>query len=85
VPARKFKTTQVDPYDEHDNNQLSARYSVAAPAGARPSFVPHVTEFLATHGRAEDAMAQRRGSVGVEMRRPSIAPAVSEFLRKEGV
>lgn len=83
VPARKFKTYTVDPYDEHDNNQLAARYSVAAPAGARPSFVPHVTEYLATHGRAEDALAQRRGSVGVEQRRPSIAPAVTEFLHKE--
>jgi SP family general alpha glucoside:H+ symporter-like MFS transporter len=83
VPARKFKTYIVNPYDEHDNNQLAARYSVAAAAGARPSLVPHVTEFLATHGRAEDALAQRRSSVGVEQRRPSIAPAVTEFLHKE--
>lgn len=81
VSARKFKSTDVDSFDEHDNNQLSARYSVEAPAGARPSIVPHVTEFLATHGKAEDALAQRRGSVG-ESRRPSIAPAVTEFLHK---
>lgn len=84
VSAREFKTTDVNAFDEHDNNQLAARYSVVAPAGQRPSGVPHVTEFLATHGRAEDAAAQRRSSVGNE-RRPSIAPAVTDFLHKENV
>ena len=39
---------------------------------------------MATHGRAEDAAAQRRGSVVADgqQRRPSIAPAVTEYLNK---
>ena len=85
VPARKFKTFEVDAFDEHDNNQLAARYSVAEET-CRPSFLPSFTNVLANHGRAEDAAAQRRGSTITEeggVRRPSIAPAVTEFLRKE--
>lgn len=84
VPARQFATTDVNAFDEHDNNQLAARYSVAGPAGRRPSFVPSVTDRMAAHGKAEDAAAQRRASVvGVgEQRRPSIAPAVTEYLNK---
>ena len=83
VPARKFATTEVDAFDEHDNNRLAERYSVAGAPPRRPSAIPSVTAFLANHGRAEDAAAQRRGSVvtGQEGRRPSIAPAVSEFLK----
>lgn len=83
VPARKFATTDVDAFDEHDNNQLAARYSVAG-AARRPSFVPSVTNALASHGRAEDALAQRRASVatGGNARRPSIADAVTNYIEK---
>lgn len=86
VPARQFASYVVDPYDEQDNNQLAARYSVAD-QGRKASAFTAVTDFLASHGRAEDAAAQRRGSVVAEgeFRRPSIAPAVTEFLRKSSV
>jgi SP family general alpha glucoside:H+ symporter-like MFS transporter len=85
VPARKFATTDVDAFDEHENNQLANQYAVDGQPPRRPSFIPSVTEKLANHGRAEDALAQRRGSVatadGNSVRRPSIAPAVTEYLR----
>ena len=83
TPARKFKTTQVDAFDEHEANQLAERYSVAGMPPRRPSFVPSVTSVLANHGKAEDAAAQRRASVVVDgaYRRPSIAPAVTEYLK----
>ena len=85
VPARQFATTDVDAFDEQDNNDLAARYSVAGEPPRRPSFLPSVTNMMANHGRAEDALAQRRASVvtmeGGSMRRPSIAPAVTEFLK----
>jgi SP family general alpha glucoside:H+ symporter-like MFS transporter len=85
VPARKFATTDVDAFDEHDNNMLADRYSVAGQMPRRPSFIPSITEKLADHGRAEDTLAQRRGSVvmgdGNSVRRPSIAPAVTEYLK----
>ena len=85
VPARQFASYQVDAYDEADNNQLAARYSVAAQGARRPTYATAVTDFLASHGRAEDAAAQRRGSTvtGDDVRRPSIAPAVTEFLNKQ--
>ncbi|EXJ57713.1 uncharacterized protein A1O5_12503 [Cladophialophora psammophila CBS 110553] len=87
IPARKFKTTQIDEFDEHEQNQLAARYSVDGGQGPplrRPSYVPSVTNVLANHGRAEDALAQRRGSIIATpngSRRPSIAPAVTEYLK----
>ena len=85
VPARQFASTDVDAFDEQDNNDLAARYSVAGEPPRRPSFLPSVTNMMANHGRAEDALAQRRASVitmeGGSMRRPSIAPAVTEFLK----
>lgn len=83
ISARKFATTDVDAFDEHENNVLAQRYSIAGQPPQRPSFVPSVTNFMANHGRAEDAAAQRRGSVaGAEStRRASIAPAVSEYLK----
>lgn len=85
VPARKFATTDVDAFDENDNNALAVRYSVAGQPPRRPSYIPSVTNMLANHGRAEDALAQRRGSVmtgdGNTVRRPSIAPAVTEYLK----
>lgn len=61
---------------------LAARYSVSGQPPRRPSVVPSVTAQLAKHGRAEDAAAQRRGSVVAdgEARRPSIGPAVTEYL-----
>lgn len=82
VPARKFASTNVNAFDEHDNNQLAVRYSIAGPAPRRPS----VSGFLASHGRDEPTLAQRRASVvsgDGERRRPSIAPAVTEFLHKQ--
>lgn len=85
VPARRFATTNVDMFNEHEENQLAVRYSVAGQPPRRPSFVPSVTNALAAHGRAEDAAAQRRGSVAGasvgQSRRPSIAPAVTEYLK----
>jgi Sugar (and other) transporter len=85
VPARKFATTDVNAFDEHENNRLAERYSVAGQPPPRPSFIPSLTNVLANHGRAEDAAAQRRGSVmAVEQggaRRPSIAPAVTDYLK----
>ena len=84
VPARKFATTNVNEFDEHEQNQLAVRYSVAGQAPRRPSVIPSVTNFLASHGKAEDTLAQRRGSLmveGGESRRPSIAPAVTEYLK----
>ena len=126
VPARKFATTDVNAFDEHETNRLAERYSVAGQVSSfisstlpsvcleclnaptkpltqsnpslsssstlvltkiqppqRPSFVPSVTNILASHGRAEDAAAQRRGSVaGADnTRRPSIAPAVTDYLK----
>lgn len=58
VPARKFKTTEVDAFDENEQEDLAQRYSVAGQPPRRPSAVPAVTDFLANHGRAEDAAAQ---------------------------
>lgn len=84
VDARKFATTDVDAFDEADNNRLAVRYSVAGQPPRRPSFLPSITNALASHGHAEDALAQRRGSVvspDHNMRRPSIAPAVTEYLK----
>lgn len=83
VPARKFATTVIDEFDEHEQNRLAERYSVAGQPPQRPSIIPSITNALASHGRAEDAAAQRRASVitGNESRRPSIAPAVTEYLK----
>ena len=79
VPARQFATTQIDEFDEHEQNQLAVRYSVA---GEAPRRLPSVSGFLANHGRAEDTLAQRRGSVITDgmARKPSIAPAVTAYL-----
>lgn len=87
VPARKFKTTSIDEFDEQETNALAARYSVAGQAPRRPSFVPSVTNAMAKHGHAEDAAAQRRGSHPADggSRRPSIAPAVTQYLHKNEV
>lgn len=86
VPARKFKTTTVDAFNEDEQDQLAQRYSVAGQPPRRPSFVPSVTNHMANHGHAEDAAAQRRASITAEnnggSRRPSIAPAVTEYLHK---
>ena len=85
VPARKFASTDVDAFDEEDNNRLAERYSVAGQPPRRPSIIPSLTAVLAEHGRAEDAAAQRRGSVmagGAGSRKPSIAMATSDYLSK---
>ncbi|KAK5074412.1 hypothetical protein LTR64_006444 [Lithohypha guttulata] len=83
VSARKFATTQIDAFDEHDQNDLAVRYSVDGRPPRRPSMVPSVTNVLASHGRSEEAAAQRRSSVVAEgqQRRPSIGPAVTDYLR----
>ena len=83
VPARKFKTTNIDEFDEHEQNRLAERYSIAGQPPRRPSFVPSVTNTLANHGRAEEAMAQRRGSVpdADGARRSSIGAATTEYLQ----
>lgn len=83
VPARKFATTVVDPFDEHEANQLAQRYSVAD-ATRRPSYIPSIS------ARIEDKaeLAQRRMNVITDeqqQRKPSIALAVSEFLRRRSV
>lgn len=88
ISARKFKSTDVDAFNEHDNNQLAARYSVAGQGGTgSEGHKFSVTGFLANHGKAEDTLAQRRASVGTESgaRRPSIAPAVTEYLHEQKV
>lgn len=87
VSARKFASTNVDAFNEHEEAQLAERYSVAGgvPAGLRrPSYVPSITNTLAKHGRSEEAAAQRRGSIVSQgqSRRPSIAPAVTEYLNR---
>lgn len=85
VPARKFRTTQVDAFDEQDTAQLAVRYSVAGgPESRRPSFVPPVTGFFATKtGRDEAFTSQRRASLAtIGQRKPSIAEAVTEYLEK---
>ena len=83
VSARKFASTVVNPFDEHENNLLAARYSVSD-ATRRPSFVPSISARIGD--KAE--LAQRRASVidpSHQQRKPSIAPAVSEYLRKHSV
>lgn len=80
VSARKFATTPVDPFDEHENNQLAQRYSVAD-LNRRPSFIPSVTARL---GKDVAYESQRRASVAVGggTRKSSIAPAVTQFINK---
>lgn len=83
IPARQFASTVVNPFDEHENDLLAKRYSVAD-ATRRPSFVPSISARIGD--KAE--LAQRRASVvadGHSQRKPSIAPAVSEFLRKHSM
>lgn len=53
VSARKFKTTNINEFDEHETNVLAARYSVggqatrtAAGGSRRPSIAPAVTQYL---------------------------------------
>ena len=89
VPARQFASTNVDAFNEHENNELAARYSVAGQGGTGQTGGHRfsVTGFLASHGRAEDTLAQRRASVTAAggARKPSIAPAISEYLGREKV
>lgn len=86
ISARKFASTNVDAFNEVENDTLAARYSIAGQPPRRPSFVPSVTNVLADHGRAPDAAAQRRASVTISAggvsRRPSTAVAVTEYLEK---
>lgn len=87
VPARQFSKTNVDTFNEHDENELAARYSVAGQGGttATGGHRMSVSGFLASHGRAEDTLAQRKMSVVGEegVRRPSIAPAITEYLHRD--
>lgn len=83
VPARKFATTVIDPFDEHETNRLAERYSVAD-ATRRPSYIPSISNSIGD--KAE--VAQRRASVitgAQRQRQPSIGPAVSEYLRRSSV
>jgi len=83
VPARKFASTDVDAFNEHEQNILAEEYTSEGHEPHRPHFIPSVTTFLANHGHAEDAAAQRRASFESSAhgsRRPSIAPAVTDFL-----
>lgn len=80
VSARKFAKTRVDAFDEHENNQLAARYSVAD-ATRRPSFVPSISARIV---KDPVELAQRRASVvtGGQRRKPSIAGGVTDYLNK---
>lgn len=83
VPARQFASTIVNPFDEHENDMLGKRYSVAD-ATRRPSFVPSISTIIGD--KAE--LAQRRASVisdGRGQRKPSVALAVTKFLRNHSV
>lgn len=86
VPARQFKNTVIDEWDEHEQNQLAVRYSVAGQPPKRPSFVPSITNAIASRGGAPETLAQRRASVTAyetsSVRRPSIAPAITSYLDK---
>jgi hypothetical protein len=80
VLARKFVSTVVNPFDEHENNVLAKRYSLWDPI-RRPPFIPSISAQVGD----EAELAQRRASIigdGQSQRKPSIAPAVWEFLRK---
>lgn len=87
VSARKFKSTNVDAFDEDQAQELAVRYSVADPE-RRPSMVPSVTARLAKTGRDEAYASQRRASVASMQagtgRRPSIAAAVTQYLETGG-
>jgi hypothetical protein len=79
VPARKFATTNVDSFDEHEVNELAQRYSVAD-VTRRPSFVPSISARIV---KDPVELAQRRASVATGaggQRRSSIAQATSAYL-----
>lgn len=83
VPAREFATTVVDPFDEHQTNLLAQEYLVED-ATRRPSFIPSISARIGD--KAE--LAQRRMSTVSDtnqQRKPSIAPAVSEYLQKRSM
>ncbi len=81
VPARKFASTKVDAFDEHENNQLAQRYSIANPS-RRPSFVPSISARIV---KDPVELAQRRASMVADggRRRPSIAESVSQYLHNQ--
>lgn len=88
VPARQFSTTDVDAFNEHDNNRLAAQYAGGQGGTGSAGHKFSVTGFLAHHGKAEETLAQERASVDIEsgsIRRPSIAPAVTEYLNEQKV
>lgn len=71
-------------FDEHMTNSLAERYSVANSVTRRPTWMPSIS--AAIGDKAE--VAQRRASVVNNenpVRRPSIAPAVDEYLRRKSV
>lgn len=92
IPARQFASTNIDEFDESEQNRLANRYAAGdtdtLETHPRPSIIPGVTNFLASHGKDEAAAAQRRASLTIGedggSRRPSIAPAVTEYLHKRG-
>ena len=81
VPARKFATTSVDSFDEHEANKLAERYSFSNPT-RRPSHLPSISNMI--HDKTEIAM--RRASVVAdgEQRKSSISGPVSDYLQKKG-
>jgi hypothetical protein len=83
IPARPFATTVVHPFDEHQTDLLAQEYAVEDMT-RRPSFIPSISARIGD--KAE--LAQRRMSVITEanqQRKPSIAPAVSEFPQKRSM
>lgn len=84
VPARQFSKTIVDPFNEHEKNMLAIQYETKDET-RRPSFVPSISKKIGD--KAE--LAQRRASVvtveGQTSRRPSIAPAVTDFLQRNSM
>ena len=85
VSARKFRSTNVDAFDD-DDIQVAAAENERTPGSKRPSFVPSLTAVLAKTGKDEAFNQQQRASMEASenggSRRPSIAPAVSEYLAK---
>ena len=84
ISARKFRTTNIDEFDEHEQNVLAERISISGPSGDRAARLPSVSGFLAKHGHDEATAAQRRGSIiddEHEVRRPSISEATTNYLK----
>lgn len=82
VPARQFRTTVVDSFDEHEVNRLAERYSVSNP-GRRPSHLPSISKHIGD----KTELAMRRASMVSEgnQRKSSIAGPVSDYVQKKSM